>query len=331
MRCSFCERRCDLSDDFHGFCQMYKVEEDRVVERYPFRWSGYQSSDIEMIPFYHAYPGTKSLVVGTMGCNLDCKYCLNSHIAKKQVEESRLYALTPEQILKAARLAGCHNIVFGVNEVTVSFPSFLALAKAAKKQGFAVGCLTNGYLTEEAAELLAEHVLFINLSLKSPSNQFYRHYAGINDVGPIIRNLRFFAERVHLEITTPIVQDVNDHEIPEIARLIAEIDPCIPWHLFRLLPEYKMQDYQYPDIKRIEGLLNIARQEVSYVYFSNFVGSKWVSTDCPLCGTPVVKRVALGTCGAQLAADLRVNEQCAGCGYRIPFLKQSASEQVAVS
>lgn len=331
MNCNFCERRCELSGDYHGFCQMYKVEEGRIVERYPYRWSCYQTSDIEQIPFYHAFPGSKSLVLGTMGCNMDCKYCINSYVAKKQVEESRLYTLTPEQILKAARISGCQNIVFGVNEVTVSLPSFLEVAKAANNQGFAVGCLTNGYLTEEVAELLAEHVSFVNLSLKSISDQFYRHYASIRDVSPIIRNIRCFAERVHLEITTPIVQDVNDHEIPEIAHLIGEIDPSIPWHLFRLLPEYKMQDHQYPDIRRIESLLIQARQEISYVYFSNFVGSKWVSTDCPLCGTPVMKRVSMGTCGAKLAADMRVKEQCLGCGYRIPFLKQSPSVQEAVS
>ena len=33
-------------------------------------------------PFYHLYPGTKILSVGTVGCNLHCQFCQNWQIAQ---------------------------------------------------------------------------------------------------------------------------------------------------------------------------------------------------------------------------------------------------------
>lgn len=330
MKCGYCERRCDLKSK--SYCGMYQSLDGRVVECHPNSWSSYHASHIEQIPFYHAYPGSRSFVIASAGCNMNCAYCINSYIAKPKTDDVFLFEVEPEKLVSLAKKSGCHNIVFGVNEVTVSLPSFIQVAKKAKESGMPVGCLSNGYMTKEAAQIMAEYISFINISLKSLSNDFYNTYAGVNDITPILRNIEFFAKSIHVEITTPIVQTVNDQEIDEIARYIKKVDANIPWHVFRLLPERNMNNAQYPDIDNINKVLKKARQSLPYIYFSNFVGSEWVSTVCPSCGEDLIERITLGACGGKLL-NYQVKEGfCPNCGEKIPvlggYVKWNAREAV---
>ncbi len=57
----------------------------------------------------------------------------------------------------------------------------------------------------------------------------------------------------------------NDTEIETIAGLLAGIDPEIPWHVFRLLPEDEMKDANYPNIQAIDGALQSARKTSIYL------------------------------------------------------------------
>ncbi len=55
-----------------------------------------------------------------------------------------------------------------------------------------------------------------------------------------------------------------------------------------------MKDANYPNIQAIDGALQSARRKLPYIYFHNFVGSEWVNTICPACGS-------VGLVGADLA------------------------------
>ena len=83
MQCNYCERYCRLEEGRHGFCRMYANNGGRLVERFPDKWCAYAVSRVETIPFYHAYPGSRCMVVGTAGCNLDCRYCANDQASEQ--------------------------------------------------------------------------------------------------------------------------------------------------------------------------------------------------------------------------------------------------------
>lgn len=318
MKCHYCERKCDLSDERIGFCRMYYQSGGAIRERFPHRWSSYHVTHIESLPFFHAYPGARTLQVGTAGCNLACNYCSNAYVARTDPAAVELFQVSPERLVQIAEEAGCHTIVFGINEPTVSVPSLLDLASQAHKRGIPVGCLTNGYMTAECAQKIAKHLSFVNVSLKSLSSAFYQKYAGAESVDPVLRTIATLAGRCHVELTTPVVQGENDHEIAEIARFIAGIDPSIPWHVFRLLPEHLMSGEKAPDIRHIEALLEPAREILPYVYFSNFVGSDRLNTLCPACGGTVVERINPGGCGGKIIRYLLEDGICPFCGETIP-------------
>ncbi len=319
MRCNYCEWRCELGAQTYGICRMYLEDRGEIKERFPHRWSTYAMSRIESLPFYHAYPGSRSLTIGTSGCNFLCRYCSNGYIARRDPEElaEDMHELTPEELVSLAVKLQCHNIVFNVNEPMVSLQSLHELKKWADRAGLPMGCLTNAYATEEGTELLASIFDFINIGFKGFSSAFHKEYIGIPDIDPILRNIRRLASIRHIEVTTPIIQDVNDHEMDAIAAFLAGLDPEIPWHAFRLLPEHEMKDTNYPSIERINTSLESARKRLAYVYFHNFVGSDWVNTICPGCGADVIERISLGCGGDKLDRFHCLDNRCHVCRKEI--------------
>lgn len=324
MRCNYCERRCEITGGGTGFCRMYTGDENGIRERFPHRWSSCGSSFMESIPFYHAYPGSRCLAVGTFSCNFRCRYCSNAYIAKEdpETQQDRMYHLTPRELVSMAQKHNCRSIIFNVNEPTVSIPSLLDVAEEARAAAIPVGCLTNGYTTVESTELLASIFSFFNISIKGISRHFNRTYIGIESSEPVLRNIRRLAQDRHVEITTPIIQGANDGEIDAIAEFLVGVDPEIPWHVLRLLPEDEMKDAEYPNIQAIDAALQSVRQRLPYVYFHNFVGSEWVNTLCPDCGSVVIERISLG-CGGDKLKDLRCeNGRCPDCGLKIKVLSE---------
>ena len=322
MRCHFCEWRCELGATFYGRCGMYYADGMEIKERFPDKWCTYEVSRIESIPFYHVYPGSRCLTIGTSSCNFSCKYCSNAFIAKQNPADvqEKMFSFTPERLVQMAVKLGCSSIVFNVNEPTVSLPTLQVLAREARIAGISMGCLTNGYSTLEATELLATAFSFFNISLKGLADEFNRNYIGIPSVAPILRTIRRLAETHHIEITTPVIQDVNDHELDEIAQFIATVDAEIPWHVLRLLPEDEMKDTVYPNIERINQVLHGARKQLPYIYFHNFVGSEWVNTLCPGCAASVIERFSLGCGGDQLQQISCSDGKCPACGHTIRIL-----------
>lgn len=319
MRCGYCEWRCALGGGRHGACGMYEERGGEVRERFPFQWSHYGASRIESMPFYHVYPGSRVMTIGTAGCNFDCKYCLNAFIAKKNPAEAgdHMFHLSPRAVVRMALKLGCHSIVFNVNEPTVSLESLQAVAKEARLSGIPMGCLTNGYATEEATEILRSIFSFFNIGLKGLSDRFNAEYLGVPSAGPVLRAIRLLARTRHVEITTPVIQGGNDHELEAMAAFIASVDPEIPWHVFRLLPERDMKDRPYPGVQEINRLLEEAGTSLPYLYFHNFVGSEWVDTRCPGCGSVVIQRFSLGCGGDKLSGFLCNGPSCPSCGRSI--------------
>ena len=327
MRCNYCEFRCDLQEGSYGVCRMYELRDGSIRERFPNRWCGYGASKMESVPFYHVYPGSRTFVIGTASCNFRCRYCSNAFIAREDPElvQDNMDELSPKELVDTARKLGCHNIVFNVNEPTVSMQSLQELSVEAKEAGMPMGCLTNGYTTEESTELLSSIFSFFNISLKGLSDEFNRINIGIPSIAPVMRNIRALAGMAHVEISTPVIQGMNDHELDEMADFIAGIDREIPWHVFRLLPEDEMKGAVYPNIDKINNALDSAREKLPYLYFHNFVGSDWVDTLCPSCGEKVVERFSLGCGGDKLRRVLCEEGKCPKCGEKIRIVTDEKS------
>ncbi len=99
-----------------------------------------------------------------------------------------------------------------------------------------------------------------------------------------------------------------------IAESISSVSRSIPWHIFRLLPEYEYADMARTGISDMIALKSAAESMLDFIYLENFANSIWVDTFCPRCKELVFKRVSTGGCGATLF-DARIeNGACPRCG-----------------
>jgi AmmeMemoRadiSam system radical SAM enzyme len=325
IECDMCERRCLIEEGDSGYCLMYANKDGRLEARYPEHVSLLMVWRIESLPVFHFYPGSRTLVFATAGCNLDCHYCSSAYLARSGVEDIYMMRLEPGKLVKRARQTGCHNLAFAMNEPTVSLDYFLEVSRKARESGLPIGCLTNGYQTPQTAQQLADACDFINVSLKAFDDRFYQAYVDVESVSPVLRNIEFFHGRTHLEVTTPIIAGLNDDHIGAMAEWLGGIDTDMPWHVFRLLPEYKMADRNYPDIRLLERKLQEARLFLNHIYFGNFAGSHWLSTRCPSCGRLLIERIGMGGCGVKPVLFDLDGGACPDCG-RTPGIKGECVE-----
>ena len=320
MRCNYCEFRCDLKAN-KGVCDRYVFDGIQVKEAEPFFFLQPYFFEIEGLPFFHAEPGAHVVQIGTKSCNASCDYCVNAHLTIG-VNDDPLTRFTPYELIDIAKERLATVITFGINEVTVFLPSALKVAKAARKEGLLTGCLTNGFMTEESANELAQNMDMINVSLKSMRDSFYREKLGLPSVAPVLRNIEFFSRHTHVEIITPVTREIEVTELNEMTDFIEEIDPEIPWNIFRLLKAHQRVTEKGKDYNETINFTGEARKRLPYTYFSNFPGSKWVDTICPECSRRVIRRISIGACGAHyLSDDLTDNDRCPVCDHNIPILR----------
>ena len=321
MECEFCEIRCDISPNTCGRCGMYLNENGSIQPRYQNQLSTISIGRIEDIPILHFYPDTVTLLIGTIGCNFDCKYCLNYQTTKSNLDDIYRLNIKPEDIIKKAKAAGCHNIAFHHNEPTVSLPLFLKVARLAKQAGICVGCSTNGYFTKESAEEVAKYVDFMSISLKSFSDAYYQKYCNAPGISPVLRNIDFFHDSgIHLEINTVVTDETTQYEIGDIAGFLSSIDIDIPYSILRLLPEYKMADEHKTPIDKLIAMKKIASSKLNYVYIGNTLGMGWLDTTCPKCATVLIERINNTGCGALTTKNRIKDKKCPNCGEYIPII-----------
>ena len=91
VRCFLCPHNCLIGEGSYGICNMRKnIGGDLYTMNYGIS-SAVSLDPVEKKPMYHFYPGSKVLSVGSIGCNLKCKYCQNYTIAQGKFEEFEGY------------------------------------------------------------------------------------------------------------------------------------------------------------------------------------------------------------------------------------------------
>ena len=111
----------------------------------------------------------------------------------------------------------------------------------------------------------------MNIDLKAFDNKFYEDVVN-GDLGEVLR----FIERAvtygcHVELTTLIIPGLNDSakSIKAEAGWIAGLSKDIPLHITRFFPRYRMTGRPATDISKVNGLAEVARNYLNYVYVGN--------------------------------------------------------------
>ena len=324
-QCLTCERKCKIPKGKSGFCQTRTNIDGEIYTIVYGLIPALSFNPIEKKPLYHFHPGSKALTIGTYGCNFSCFWCQNHHISKQNpLKLDHLgishYYLSPERFIDIALKNDCEGTSISFNEPTLLFEYSIEVFKLAKLNGLYNTYVTNGYMTKDVLNDLADAGLdAMNIDIKGDS-EMVQKYCGI-DVEKVWRNAKLAKELgVHIEITTLLIQELNskDEIIRKIAeRIYSELGELTPFHISRFFPCYKSPNYGLSESTPLELLYNaynIARDVgLKYVYLGNLPTTDYGNTYCPKCSKLVIKRKILGI--SELFLDNR--GKCKFCGFPI--------------
>jgi pyruvate formate lyase activating enzyme len=315
VRCLVCERRCLLVEGGTGWC---RTRQNRGGTLQTLAWgavSSLSANPIEKKPFYHFYPGSRALTVGSWGCNFGCPWCQNWEISRA-VPPSRGRFLSPEVFVQETLRQKCQGTSVSFNEPTLSLEWSLEAFRLSRAQGLYNTYVTNGYMTPEALDLLAEAGLdAMNVDVKGGEAAVRKYARGVRADRIWARCRQARQLGLHLEITSLVVPGVNDDEtsLAETARrIVEELGPQTPWHLSAYFPSYRFDAPPTP-MATLEGAFELGRRAgLEFVYLGNVPGHPHDNTYCPACGALLVERW-----GFELVRYALATGRCPRCGRTI--------------
>jgi pyruvate formate lyase activating enzyme len=317
VKCTLCPHLCTLAEGKTGICHVRRNVGGLLVSDVYGKACCLRFDPIEKKPLYHFYPGTMILSVGSVGCNLRCKFCQNWEISQTCAEDYPY--LKPVTVADILRMSGERNdnsgIAYTYNEPTVWFEFMLDIAREARARSLKNVMITNGYINATPLSELLEYMDAFNVDLKAFTDDFYKRVTGgrLQPVRDAILMIRKHSK--HLELTHLVVTGLNDDaaQFEEMVKWIGgELGPETPLHLSRYFPNFEMENRATPLPKLLE-LFELATQYLHFVYLGNVAADEGRVTYCPGCKSPLIERIGFSTYKKGLGAD----GKCRHCGRKV--------------
>lgn len=315
--CELCPHLCTIKNGNYGICGVRKnIEETLFSENFSLL-SAVNFDPIEKKPLYHFYPGSEILSIGSIGCNMTCKFCQNWQISQKTAFDiDHVSSYTSEEITRMAKIRRNNiGVAYTYNEPTVGFEFMLETATLVKASAMKNVMVSNGFINEQPLNELINYIDAFNIDLKAFNDVFYKQQTGAR-IEQVKKALKLIAQKGrHLEITCLIIPTLNDNE-KEFTEMInwisGELGKKTVLHLSRYHPMYKL-DIHSTESSTLENLYSIASSKLDYVYVGNINLKDCQDTVCPNCGKKVVSRS-----GYFINIEgMNENGSCANCGLQI--------------
>ncbi|MDE1870663.1 MAG: AmmeMemoRadiSam system radical SAM enzyme [Candidatus Micrarchaeota archaeon] len=318
VECTACARRCRIPEGSNGFCFVRQNHNGKLRLVNYGKLEAIQIDPIEKKPFNHFMPGSYVLGVGTSSCNWGCLFCQNHNISKEREINGR--DVTPEEVVGLALENNAQCIAFTYNEPTIFIEYAIDVAGLAHMRGLYNLFVTNGYMTEEAVELMKGNIDAAVINLKGNGEQkFSNKYEVVMSNKPVKESLvRLKDSGIHVEITDLIIPGVGDSlkACDELTGWIADnLGTDTPLQFTRFHPDYKMLDSSVTPYQTLEKHYDVAKRNgLDYVYIGNVPGNPHESTYCPSCNSEVIKRYGHYITGYGIDSG----GKCKNCSFRIP-------------
>src|SRR5690349_16233489 len=105
LRCLACSRHCLLHEQSTGYCTAIINKRGKLYSTAYGAIGEVSVTPIENRPVYHYRPGTRTLCLGGLGCNLRCAFCQNWEVAFRNAHSGGGLAepnLPPERAIALA-------------------------------------------------------------------------------------------------------------------------------------------------------------------------------------------------------------------------------------
>jgi pyruvate formate lyase activating enzyme len=256
VKCEACSHFCLINPGKVGLCGVRQNFDGKLYSLVYGRAISLNIDPIEKKPIYHFLPGSRTLSLGTLGCNFSCYNCQNYEISQIYEEKGNTakyeginwgHNITPEEIVREALVNNCPSISYTYNEPSIFVEYALETMKLARAKGLKNIWVSNGYMSDLVLDEVVPFLDAINVDLKSFNNEFYKKYCGA-ELAPVLKNLKKLAQSdVSLEVTTLIIPGLTD-DLEMLEDLIDFIKNDLgrdaPWHISAFSPyiSWKLKD-----------------------------------------------------------------------------------------
>ena len=278
--CDVCFRQCKLEEGMTGFCGGRSCRDGQIVAANYGRLTSVALDPIEKKPLKMFMPGSMILSLGSYGCNLRCPFCQNSSISWSQKafeykDKAEFYE--PDEIVKTAlefRGRGNIGLAFTYNEPLVGYEFVRDTARLVKEAGLQNVLVTNGTASQKILEQILPYIDAMNIDLKAFTDRFYRDFIG-GDFQMVKDFITTAAGDCHVELTTLVIPGKNDseQEMRELSAWVAALEnqtgKKIPLHITRFFPAFKLTDRDPTPVNTILRLVEVARENLEFVFPGN--------------------------------------------------------------
>lgn len=294
VSCRLCPHNCDIIPGKSGICGVRKNEGGKLYSNNYGKVSSLHSDPIEKKPLYHFFPGRNILSVGSLGCNLKCRFCQNWQISQASKRDLLdLKTVDAEEIASLANAeSGNIGIAYTYNEPIVWFEFMQDIAARVRSKHLKNVMVTNGYINPDPLKELVRSMDAFSVDLKAFSETFYQKLTG-SGLQPVLDTLKTIrASGLHLEITNLVIPGQND-DLEDFTRMVDWIAGSLGentvLHISRYYPNYKLQEPPTP-ASVLADFFKIARSKLQHVYIGNLRTGEGQHTFCPGCNTVVINR-----------------------------------------
>lgn len=319
LQCNMCPRKCTIKEGSTGYCGVRKNIGKTLYSLVYGKPISVCVDPIEKKPFFHFVPGSRSLSVSTVGCNLSCLHCQNWQISQFPRLYNRIEGeeKSPAQLVEHAKKSGVHGFSWTYTEPTVFYEYFYDTALLDSKRDFYQTWVSNGYTNPEPIEKAASLLDAVNIDYKG-DDSFYRKICNAR-LEPVLQAMKEYKKHgVFIEITNLVIPGHNDDEasIKQMCSWIREnLGKQTPVHFSAYYPAYKMHASPTP-VSTLEKAAEIADNFLDFIYIGNIEHER-ENTFCPSCRKPVIKRSGFDMTEFSLKRENRCFI-CPECSEKIP-------------
>lgn len=317
VKCVLCPHRCRIAEGARSRCFGRVNHGGTLIAETWGRPVAMQVDPIEKKPLNHFLPGSRILSLGTVGCNLACRFCQNwdlSHPGPGMDPAGR--EVRPEEVAAMAVRGGIPSVAATYNEPTVWAEYALDIADACHEQGLRMVAVTSGYFSAESRLDFFRKMDAVNVDLKSFRDDFYKQFCGAR-LAPVLETLEAIRKETDcwLEVTTLLIPGLNDSEaeLNELTGWVAEhLGVGTPLHLSAFHPDGELRDRSATPPETLRRARTMAQKNgLRHVYAGNVLGEEdATATWCPDCGAHLIDREGFRSNRVRMDAGGR----CAACG-----------------
>ena len=295
IKCVLCPRNCKLQNNQNGFCSSRGNIDGEMIFHLYGKIIGLGLDPIEKKPLNHFYPKSNILSFGTIGCNMNCKFCQNHHLSREKNISAVSKTKSPEEVIKFAKECQTESIAFTYNDPIVFFEYAKDVALLAHENNLLTVAVTAGYINATPRKDFFSFIDATNIDLKSFNPNFYKKFSDA-DLNTVLETLKYVYHETDtwLEITTLLIPEEND-SVEEIKKLSSwiknELGPEVPLHLSAFHPAYKINNKSPTSKKSLKIAREVALSSgLYYVYNGNISDEESANTYCHNCNEKLIER-----------------------------------------